>query len=272
MINFSELLWKSGQRNDPGRRVSSVAEPEESRVVPALEHAPVARAQFDEGGRIAQLTDSRSSGADRFRFLRMRLRELRELAKLQSLVITSPMPEDGKSTIALSLATALAEGGKHPTLLIDADLHRSSIATNLALPPRPGLAECLEDGSNPMSHIVSVEPLGWYLLEAGEARRNPTELLQSAALPAVMQGIAPYFEWILIDSPPVLPLTDALSISRQVDATLLVARAGRTPREAIEESIKLIGQKHVLGIVLNGAGAEGLSRLYPQYYGRCEKK
>jgi len=184
-------------------------------------------------------------------------------------MITSPLPEDGKSTIAMCLATALAEGGKRPTLLIEADLHRPGIAKNLGLRSRPGLAECVEDGLGPMDQIVKVEPLGWYLLQAGKTRTNPTDLLQSEALQTAMQQVSPYFDWILIDTPPVLPLTDALTLSRQADAALLVARADRTSREAIEKAVTLIGKKHVLGIVLNGA--EGLSQLYSQYYGAYGK-
>ena len=85
-----------------------------------------------------------------------------------------------------------------------------------------------------------------------------------------MERLTPYFEWILMDTPPVLPLTDALLLSRQVDATLLVARADRTPRDAIEQALTVIGRKHVLGIVLNGT--EGLGRLYSQYYRYYGKK
>ena len=238
-------------------------------MVSALGHVPVEEAVLLHGSRVALLTEPRSVSADVFRFIRMRLRELRELAKLRTLMITSPLPEDGKSTIAMCLATALAEGGKRPTLLIEADLHRPGIAKSLGLRSRPGLAECVEGGLGPMDQIVKVEPLGWYLLQAGKTRSNPTDLLQSEALQAVMQQVSPYFDWILIDTPPVLPLTDALSLSRQADAALLVARADRTSREAIEKAVTLIGKKHVLGIVLNGA--EGLSRLYSQYYGAYGK-
>lgn len=271
MINFSELLWKSGQKEGSSRRIAAMVEGEEEiRVIPALRDTAVESAKIEAGSRIAQLTDPRGAAADRFRYLRMRLREFREVAKLQSIVITSPMPEDGKSTVAVSLATALAEGGKSPTLLIDADMHHSSIAANLSLRPRSGLAECLEGGLNPMSQILRVEPFGWHLLDAGHAQSNPTEIVQSATVPAVMQAVSSYFDWIVIDTPPVLPLTDALSLSKQVDAVLLVVRAGRNSREAIAESMKLIGEKRVVGIVLNEA--EGLTRLYSKYYGHYAKK
>jgi capsular exopolysaccharide synthesis family protein len=270
MINFSELLWKASPTKDRRFRSARVPTTDDFEPVSSLRNIPVEKAELETGCRLQLLTDPRSASADRFRYLRMRLRELRELAKLRSLVITSPLPDDGKSTIAMALATALAEGGKHPTLLIEADLHHPTLARTLGLEARPGLAECLEDGLDPLSLIRKVEPIGFYLLEAGTPRGNPTELLQSDALPTVMQGVLPNFDWILIDTPPALALTDAVSLSRQVDATLLVARADRTSSEAIEQTLKLIGQKHVVGVVLNCA--DGLHQLYSDYYGYYAKQ
>lgn len=264
MINFSEILWKPRQAraDEPRSRPFTAAEEPETRA-PLLEVA-VEHARWKRGSRLAMLTDSRSASADRFRYIRMRLRELRELAKLQRVVVTSALSEDGKSTVAMCLATVLAEEGKHSTLLIEADLHHPSIASGLGLPPGEGLAECIQADLDPMSAIRKVEPLSWYLLRAGDANANPSELLQSEKLAAILQNLSSHFEWIIIDSPPALPLADAVSLSRQADATLLVARADRTPRGAVEEVINLIGQKHIVGIVLNGA--EGLNRLYSAYH------
>jgi len=215
--------------------------------------------------RIVMHTDPRSAGADRFRFLRMCLREMWNAGKLKSLQITSPLPQEGKSTIALNLATALAEGGKRTVLLIEADLHRPTLAEQLGIDKRAGLSECLEGRLHPASALRRLEPLGWYLLPAGEPTINPTELLQTEAVGGVLQKLSPLFDWILIDSPPVIPLIDSLSIARQVNATLLVAREGRTSREAIEKAIAVLGRQRVLGIVLNAV--EGLDQLYSGYYG-----
>jgi capsular exopolysaccharide synthesis family protein len=210
-------------------------------------------------------TDPRSAAADRFRFLRMCLRELWNAGKLKSLQITSPLPQEGKSTIALNLATALAEGGKRTVLLIEADLHRPTLTEQLGLKKGAGLADCLEASLNPFSALRRLDPLGWYLLPAGEPTINPTELLQTEALGGVLQKLSPLFDWVLIDSPPVIPLIDSLLIARQVNATLLVAREGRTSREAVEKAIAVLGRQRVLGIVLNAV--EGLDRLYSGYYG-----
>jgi capsular exopolysaccharide synthesis family protein len=200
----------------------------------------------------------------------MRLRELKAAVNLRKLLITSPLPQDGKSTVALNLATALAEGGKRSVLVIEADLYHPTLAQRLELPIRPGLGECLEKGLDPLSAIRHLEPLGWYLLAAGESSANPTELLQSEALAQVLQRLSSHFDWILFDTPPVAPLTDAVSLSRHVDASLLIVRAGCTPQESVKEALAALGQKHVLGIIFNAA--EGLNRLYSEYYGYYEKK
>jgi capsular exopolysaccharide synthesis family protein len=213
--------------------------------------------------RVLYHTDPTSPCADRFRFLRMRLRELSKSKGLKSLLITSALPEEGKSTVALNLATALAECARKPVLLIEADLHHPCLAQTLGIDSREGLAECLVAGLNAFSAIRRLEPLGFYLLPAGKPHTNPTELLQSEALPMLMQRLVNHFDWILIDSPPTAPLTDALSLSRHANGTLLIARAGRTPREAIEKAVSLLGQEHVIGAILNGV--EEVNRVYSQY-------
>jgi len=233
-----------------------------------LDQIPIEEVAVDPSSRIFVHTNPRSAAADRFRFLRMCLRELWNVGKLRSLQITSALAQDGKSTIALNLATALAEGGKRNVLLIEADLHRPALTEHLRIDTGVGLADCLESGAHPASALRKLDPLGWYLLPAGAPRSNPTELLQTEAFAGVLQKLSPLFDWILIDSPPVIPLTDALSLARQANATLLVAREGHTPREAIEKAIAILGRQRVVGIVLNAV--DGLEKTYSGYYGYNE--
>lgn len=235
-----------------------------------LKHVAVVQAQIDSAARIVMHSDPRSPGADRFRFLRMGLRELWKSGTLKSLLITSPLPGDGKSTVALNLATVLAEHGKRSVLLIEGDLYHPTLTSTMGVPEGPGLAACLEDHLDPLRAFTRIEPLCWYLLPAGAPRHNPTELLQSEAITGLMQTFHSYFDWIIIDSPPVVPLSDASLLAQHADASLLVVRADVTPRETVEEALGLLGPKHVLGIVLNAA--EGLNRVYSQYYGYYGKK
>lgn len=226
----------------------------------------VEEAHFGPDQRIVFHTNPRSPAADRFRLLRMRLKEHWKAGKLRKLLITGPVAGEGKSTVTLNLAAALSERGKRSVLIIDADLHsRSSLTDNLGLKPWAGLTDCLVDeGKSPLSFIRRIEPFGWYFLPTGEPRKNPTELLQTPAFGHLMQGVSSWFDWIVVDSPPVIPLTDSISIQQCVDATLLVVRAEQTPREMVEQTITLLGQKNILGIVLNGV--ELRNRQHYQYY------
>jgi len=233
-------------------------------ATPALPEFAIEQAHLSAESRLVYYTDPRCPAADRYRLLRMRLKEQSRTGTLKRLLITSALAHDGKSTVVLNLATALAERGKHTVLVVEADLHHPSLAGRLKLNPWAGLAECLSDeATSPLSVIRRIEPLGWYLLPAGKPRRNPTELLQTLAFGRIMQTLAPGFDWILIDSPPVIPLTDSLTLQQHVDASLLVARAGTTPREAVEQTVELLGKKNILGIVLNAV--EARNHLYYQY-------
>jgi len=220
-----------------------------------------------EESRIVVYNDPRSAGADRFRLVRARLNNVQAVRKLKSLLITSPLPGDGKSTVALNLATVLCENGKAPVLLLEADVHRPGLLKKLGLKPWPGLTECHDRGTDPMLAIRRIDPLGFYLLPAGRSVEDGNGLLlQSNFISQLFKGLASSsFSWILIDAPPTTPIADILALNNQTDATLLVARAGKTPREAIEESAQSLGRDRIVGIILNGV--EGMNHAYSKYYG-----
>jgi len=220
---------------------------------PETQHGLTEQIDVTRLERLAFYTDPAGIAADRFRLLRTRLREFWTAGKLKSLLITSPLPGDGKSTTALNLATALTEDGTRRVLLIDADLHRGSLQEQLGISAHAGLSECLQGGLDPIPLTCFIEPLGWYLLSAGEVHpSSPTELLQPPELSGLFQRLASEFDWIVIDCPPVLSLSDAVALKSHVDGILLVARAGCTPGKAVEDAISLLGKRHVLGLVLNG--------------------
>jgi receptor protein-tyrosine kinase len=216
--------------------------------------------------RVVVYNDPRSAGADRFRLVQIRLTSIQASRKLKSLLITSPLPADGKSTVALNLATGLSEEGRRPVLLLEADVHRPALVKKLGLKPWPGLTECFKNKSDPMLAIRRIDPLGFYLLPAGQPVEDGSSLLQSDFAAQLIKSLSSRsFSWILIDSPPTTPIADILVLRALADATLLIARAGQTPREAIEESTRNLGRDHILGIILNGV--EGLDIIYSKYYG-----
>jgi Mrp family chromosome partitioning ATPase len=216
--------------------------------------------------RVVVYHEPKSAGADRFRLAQIRLKSIQAARKLKSLLITSPLPGDGKSTVAMNLATVLCENGKVPVLLLECDLHRPALVERLGLKPRPGLTECYKRGGDPMLAIRRIDPLGFYLLPAGQPLEDSSSLLQSDFTAQLIKGrLSSFFSWIVIDSPPTTPVADILALKAQADATVLVAWAGITPREAIEESARNLGRDHVVGIILSGV--EGLHRTYYKYYG-----
>ena len=233
------------------------------RKTTTLDNVPIEETFIRPEARLVYFTDGTSPAADRFRLLRMRLQEFWKSGKLKKLLITSPLPNDGKTTVALNLTTALAEHERRKVLLIEADLHHSPLVEALGLAPGIGLAQCLEEGSDPAAALRYLKPLGWYLLPAGKASGNPTALLQTDRLPMILEQLAPLFDCIVLDSPPVLPVTDSLILKKCTDASLLVTRAGRTSQDAVDEALTLLGKQHVLGIILNGI--EGLDRAYSKY-------
>jgi Mrp family chromosome partitioning ATPase len=164
----------------------------------------------------------------------------------------------------MNLATALATEGAARVLVVEGDLHHPALAKRLGLSPGPGIAECLEGDHNPLEFVQKIKPLGWHLLRAGaRGAGNPTELLQSNAAAAMFATLREHFDWVLVDTPPAVLLTDALSLSKWADASLVVVRAGRTPQDALDRTLNLLGPKSILGIVLNGS--EEVSRRYSKY-------
>jgi capsular exopolysaccharide synthesis family protein len=215
--------------------------------------------------RVVFHTDPTGTAADRFRLLRMRLREAWTAGKLKSVLVTSPLSGDGKTITALNLATALTEERMRKVLLIEADLHRGYLDQQLALSSHIGLAECLQHGLDPLSAIRRIEPLGWYLLSAGRfSAGSPTELLHPQELNTLFQKVSPQFDWIVIDSPPVLPLSDAVALRHHADGVLMVAKAACTSMKAVEDAMARLGKRHILGLLLNGI--EKLDQPYSRYY------
>lgn len=228
-----------------------------------LDQIPIERARIRPESRVVVYSDPRGLATERFRLLRTRLMRWQLAKKLKTLLITSPLPQDGKSVVAVNLATVMAGCEGRTVLLLEGDLRQASLLPQLGLNRWPGLRECLESNSDPISAVRRIEPLGFYVLPAGRPTATPVELLQSQRFSDLVRSLASCFDWIFIDSPPVSLLADTPVLRTQADATLLVVRAGVTPREGVEEALRLLGPEHVMGVVLNGA--DGLEREYYRY-------
>ena len=174
--------------------------------------------------------------------------------------VTSPCPQEGKSTTSLNLAYSLAEAG-NSVLLIDADLRRPSVCKMLDLPKAPGLSNLLaEDSENAIHKGILSEKLS--VLLSGDVPPNPSELIVSDKMKKLIEKFRGEYDYIIADLPPVISVSDPLAMSRNIDGMIVIVRHGHTRRSDVVETmrqLKLVNI-NVLGFVYNGA-----SRNKPSY-------
>jgi capsular exopolysaccharide synthesis family protein len=212
--------------------------------------------------RLVCLTDKENPTAEAIRLLAVRLRDLRRIRPLKKVLITSTIPQEGKSTIAANLACALAQASNEKTLLVEGDLRRPSLSQMFGIQKSHGIYDLLSGELDPLADIYHLEEGGFWLLPAGDATGNPIELLQSQKLQAVMQRFARWFDWIIIDSPPVLPLADTSIWMRLADGVLLVTRQGTTEKQQLQRGLVALDSTKLLGALVNGSMASAYSGYY----------
>jgi capsular exopolysaccharide synthesis family protein len=211
------------------------------------------------------LTAQESLGAEKFRFLGVRLRQLQQTRPLKKLLITSTIPEEGKSTVSANLATILARKQQPKILLLDGDLRRPSLSKQFGLGKLPGLSEWLHGEPRPITHIYRLEGPNLWFLPAGRPPENPLELMQSGRLSELLNQLSVWFDWIIIDSPPILPLADTSVWARLADGILLVTREGTTKRRPLQSGLQALEQSKLLGAVVNSAASTDHADYYYRY-------
>jgi protein-tyrosine kinase len=249
----------------PARTESVVSNTEESPLdqrLQALDRLRSLPISLAPQSRLVCLTDRENPAAEAIRLLGVRLKDLRRVRPLKKLLITSTIPQEGKSTIAANLACALAHVSGERTLLIDGDLRRPSLSQMFGVQTPSGMFECLKSEGNPLKSIYRLTDTGLWFMPAGKASSDPIELLQSPKLSALMEQCAAWFDWIVIDSPPVLPLADTSVWSRLADGVLLVTRQGVTEKQPLQKGLEALDKKKLLGALVNGSIASAYSGYY----------
>ena len=183
--------------------------------------------------------------------LGVRLRNIRRDRSLKRLLITSTVPQEGKSMTAANLACMLALTTQQKVLLMEGDLRRPSLSDKFGIGRNPGLCECLKGVRALTSCVYYLESANLWIFPAGSAQSNALELLQSGQLPAIMNQLAELFDWIIIDSPPVLPLGDTSVWARVADGILLVTRQGTTEKRHLQRGLEALEPKKLIGTLLN---------------------
>lgn len=223
---------------------------------------------FDEpeDGRLITLAAPRSPVTEAFRGIRTNIQYASVDAPLRTLVVTSPTPADGKTTVVTNLAYVMAQGGRSVTVL-DADLHRPRVHAIFNVEPQPGLSSLFlrpDTYLNGTYQSTLLESL--HVVTAGKTPPNPSELLGSNKMREILNQVLSKSDFVLIDTPPVLSLTDALVLAPVVDGVMLVIKPGVTKetqfKQALEQ-LRYVGA-HVIGVVINGVDVR--NRRYGYYY------
>jgi len=202
------------------------------------------------------LTDPRSPMAEAFRTLRTNLMFSSLEHPLTTLLVTSPAPEEGKSTTLANLAVSLAQGGR-TTILVDCDLRRPRQHELFGVPGEPGLTNAILDKVD-APKLVATAVEGLWLLPAGAVPPNPADLLGSRRMDAIIANLKTRADLVLFDAPPVIAVTDAALLASKLDGVLLVVSAGRTQRDHALQAKNLLEKIHVriVGAVLTNAAVD----------------
>ncbi len=189
--------------------------------------------------------------SERFRTLRSRLYQIASTRTLRRLLITSSVAGEGKSFVASNLAQSIVQQPDLRVLLVDADMRASRLHTTLGAPNRPGLSEYLRGEANEFEVTQKGMATNLFLIPGGSQVSNPSELLLGERMKHFLDRFTPMFDWIIIDSPPALPVHDASILADLTDGVLLVVQAGSTHVETAEKTAAEFQGKNLLGVVLN---------------------
>jgi polysaccharide chain length determinant protein (PEP-CTERM system associated) len=190
-------------------------------------------------------------GTEELRTLRTQLELLRKQQRVQSLLITSPLPTEGKTFTALNLSLAISCQSNRRVLLIDGDMRVPRLHRALGAPLTPGLSECLSGNADELSIIQRGARGNLFFIPAGKPALNPSDLISNGRLKLLVRRLAPAFDWIIFDSPPAVPVSDAQLLAEVCDGVLVIFRSGATPFDLAQRACAQFGEKQLLGVVLN---------------------
>ena len=218
--------------------------------------------------RFVALTQPDSSFCEEYRNLRTQILHKSQRQKLQSIVVASVVPGEGKSITALNLSWLLAQTDGIKALIIDCDLRRPCLTEYLGLETDVGLSDVLDGKLEPLRAIVRLEPAGLYLLSGGQPRSDVAELLSGPKFGEVLAAVRDLFDFVIIDAPPLGIFTDATVLINQTDGALLVVRANHSNYSAMERILARLPRERMIGAVLNDSDdlIGGDSSYYDYYY------
>lgn len=215
--------------------------------------------------RLVAINERGSAASERFSTLASRLKYAQQRHSLRKLLVTSAVPGDGKTMVSTNLAVTLALH-RQRTLLIDGDLRKPSVAGVLKINSDSGLADWWKRRVPVSSLLFREENIPLWVLPAGRHAEDATTLLQSAEFAELLTQLSLQFDWVVIDSSPLVPFGDAATMATMADAIVLVTRRGATPTRLLRTAVKTIDSKKIIATVLNDTTVTDYK--YYQYYDR----
>lgn len=206
------------------------------------------------------------AAAEEFRTLRTRLNHLQTLQPLHSVVVTSPSPAEGKSFAAVNLALVEAQLEGNRTILLDCDFRRPVIHSFFGIPRGPGMTDYLSGKATLPQAIRKIAGTNLYVMPAGEAVINPLELLNLRDVKMLLDRLPSLFNWVILDSPPLLFAADASLLSTLCHGTVMVVRIGSTTIDSVTRAMQSLCQNNVIGTIVNAARRRELYSKYTYYH------
>lgn len=220
--------------------------------------------------KLVSLTNPASFAAEQYQNLRLKIERIRQTRDLRVIAVTSPGASDGKTVTSINLAGALSRGAASRVLLVDADLRRPEIANQLRLgDAATGFAALVGEGNVALRDAI--RPLDGHnvdVITAGTVVGPIHEVFRSARLPQLLSEVRNRYDYVILDTPPLMPVVDSALLSRVVDGVLVVVAANKTPRKLLEEALNELDPAKVLGIVFNNDDRPmyGYDTAYRRYF------
>jgi capsular exopolysaccharide synthesis family protein len=210
-------------------------------------------------------------GTEEYRTLRSRLYSVRDKMELKKILVTSALPKEGKSFTAANLAQVLVKQHGRRVLLIDADLRSPRLHLMFGTTASPGLSDYLKSASDEFSVMQRGPMENLFFIPCGSEISEPAELVSNGRLEYLFQRVESLFDWIIVDSPPAVPVSDARVLAKACDGVLMVVRSNSTPGDIARRARQEFPDEALVGVVLNGtdSGAIPYTRYY---YDAYEKK
>jgi capsular exopolysaccharide synthesis family protein len=208
---------------------------------------------------------------EQFKALRAKIDDLIDKEVCKTLAVTSSIAEEGKTITCINLAMNMAYTGRRKVLLVDTDMRKSDVGRGMNLNRIPGLSEFLSGAVKITDVIKNSKVPGLYVIPSGSCPSAPADMLAGESFRKFIQSSREHFDFVLLDTPPVLPVADTHSLREQVDGFLLVYRAGHTPYPILKQVIGVISEEKILGVVINRVKPR-TDKYYRKYYGKYYNK